>query len=106
LGIPQSGAIECAAAGVTRPVRGHTETGQFLVADKPHAMNGALIHDYLANFQLVSPIKFATNYYLHYPALTGVLYPPVFKNYQSTHPAHPDIEFDVPLLRGQISDKY
>jgi Dolichyl-phosphate-mannose-protein mannosyltransferase len=51
----------------------------FWWTDTPaHAMNGALIRDYLLNSQFTSPIKFATNYYLHYPALTIGLYPPVF----------------------------
>jgi 4-amino-4-deoxy-L-arabinose transferase-like glycosyltransferase len=51
----------------------------FWWTDTPaHAMNGALIHDYLVKFEFTSPLKFAADYYLHYPALTGILYPPLF----------------------------
>lgn len=51
----------------------------FWWTDAPaHAMNGALVHDYLINFKPVSPLDFAKDYYLHYPALTIGLYPPVF----------------------------
>ena len=41
-------------------------------------MNGALLHDYLKNPPYGSPLRFAFDYYLHYPALTISVYPPVF----------------------------
>jgi 4-amino-4-deoxy-L-arabinose transferase-like glycosyltransferase len=57
----------------------------FWWADGPtHAMNGALLHDYLAAFDFTSPLKFATDYYLHYPALTVTLYPPLFPIAEAT----------------------
>lgn len=49
----------------------------FWWTDAPgHALNGAVLHDYLINHTFNSPIRFATDYYFHYPALTLTLYPP------------------------------
>jgi hypothetical protein len=42
------------------------------------AMNGILIVDYLKSLSPLSPIRFAGEYYLHYPALNIALYPPLF----------------------------
>lgn len=51
----------------------------FWWTDAPsHAMNGALLHDYLWSSPHGSPLRFAYDYYLHYPALTISVYPPVF----------------------------
>lgn len=51
----------------------------FWWTDAPsHAMNGALLHDYLWSLPYASPLRFAYDYYLHYPALTISVYPPVF----------------------------
>ena len=51
---------------------------EFWWTDAPgHALNGALLHDYIATFDFNSAMKFATNYYLRYPALTITLYPPL-----------------------------
>src|SRR5262249_23093030 len=47
--------------------------------DSPaHALNGALIHDFVAAHAFTSPFQFAVNYYLRYPALTISFYPPLF----------------------------
>ena len=47
-----------------------------------HATNGALIHDYLqqglTEGQWVSPIKFAHDYLIHYPAISIGYHPPLF----------------------------
>lgn len=43
-----------------------------------HAMNGALIHDFIAAGAFARPYQFAVDYYLRYPALTISLYPPLF----------------------------
>jgi Dolichyl-phosphate-mannose-protein mannosyltransferase len=47
-----------------------------------HATNGALLYDYLHDYfqalKFTSPLRFATDYYLHYPALTISVYPPLF----------------------------
>jgi 4-amino-4-deoxy-L-arabinose transferase-like glycosyltransferase len=51
----------------------------FWWTDAPaHAMNGALLHDYLWTTPHSSPLRFAFHYYLHYPALTISVYPPLF----------------------------
>ena len=51
----------------------------FWWTDAPaHAMNGALLHDYLWTLPYSSPLRFAFDYYLHYPALTISVYPPLF----------------------------
>ncbi len=42
-----------------------------------HALNGALIHDWIAAGDWRHPMAFATQYYLHYPAITIALYPPL-----------------------------
>jgi hypothetical protein len=41
------------------------------------ALNGELIHDYIARGLGQSPMTFASNWFLHYPALTISLYPPI-----------------------------
>ena len=41
------------------------------------ALNGVLIHDYLFQGLGQSPMAFASNWFLHYPALTISLYPPI-----------------------------
>ena len=43
-----------------------------------HAMNGALIYDYLRTGLGTSPIKFAQSYLVHYPAISVGYHPPVF----------------------------
>ena len=42
------------------------------------ALNGELIRDYLRSGWGEDPITFASNWFLHYPALTISLYPPIF----------------------------
>lgn len=41
------------------------------------ALNGELIHDYIARGLGQSPMAFASTWFLHYPALTISLYPPL-----------------------------
>jgi 4-amino-4-deoxy-L-arabinose transferase-like glycosyltransferase len=48
-----------------------SDTGQ-------HALNGALLHDFLASGRLLHPMQFAVAYYLKYPAFNIALYPPLF----------------------------
>src|SRR4051794_38074443 len=42
------------------------------------ALNGELVRDYLALALGRNPLQFAYEWYLHYPALTISLYPPIF----------------------------
>jgi 4-amino-4-deoxy-L-arabinose transferase-like glycosyltransferase len=43
-----------------------------------HATNGALIHDYLHSGRTGSPMAFAQDYLVHYPAVSIGYHPPVF----------------------------
>ena len=42
------------------------------------ALNGELVRDYLASALGSNPLQFAADWYLHYPALSISLYPPIF----------------------------
>lgn len=59
-------------------------TGAFRAefADYPdeagHYVTGLLFHDYIAGFHYSSPIKFAENFYIHYPKVAIGHWPPVF----------------------------
>jgi hypothetical protein len=53
--------------------------GRFYWADAgSFALNGALVHDYVASGLHRPPMAFAREFFLHYPALSISLYPPVF----------------------------
>jgi hypothetical protein len=53
--------------------------GQHWFSDAPrHALNGAFLRDFLLNMPLRDPRDWAINYYLQYPALTILFYPPLF----------------------------
>lgn len=53
--------------------------GDFWWSDAPrHAMDGAFYRDLAANLPLSDPKQYAINYYLKYPALTILFYPPMF----------------------------
>ena len=43
-----------------------------------HAMDGMFYRDLIADGGYADPMNYALNYYLHYPAITPVLYPPFF----------------------------
>lgn len=48
-----------------------------------HALNGALILDYLSEWPLADPVKFASDYYLRYPAVTLGYNPPLFPAFEA-----------------------
>ena len=51
----------------------------FWWSDAPqHALNGALIHDWILSGRWGHPVSFADSYFLHYPAINIALYPPLF----------------------------
>lgn len=53
--------------------------GEFWWSDSPrHALNGVFIKDLLAAFPWRDPAGFAAQYYVQYPALTILFYPPLF----------------------------
>lgn len=53
--------------------------GEFWWSDAPrHALNGVFIRDLFAAFPWRDPAGFAAQYYVHYPALTILFYPPLF----------------------------
>jgi Dolichyl-phosphate-mannose-protein mannosyltransferase len=53
--------------------------GEFWWSDAPrHAMNGAFLRDMAAAFPWRDPAQYAIQYYMQYPALTILFYPPLF----------------------------
>lgn len=53
--------------------------GEFWWSDSPrHALNGVFIKDFIAAFPWRDPAGFAAQYYVQYPALTILFYPPLF----------------------------
>ena len=53
--------------------------GDFYWSDAPrHALNGAFVKDLIGAFPVSDPARFAESYYLQYPALTILFYPPLF----------------------------
>ncbi|MGN7614591.1 ArnT family glycosyltransferase, partial [Magnetococcales bacterium HHB-1] len=53
--------------------------GDFYWSDAPrHALNGIFLKDLIHDFPWQDPSTYAINYYLQYPALTILFYPPLF----------------------------
>jgi 4-amino-4-deoxy-L-arabinose transferase-like glycosyltransferase len=53
--------------------------GDFYWFEAPsHAMNGVFILDFFRSFPIKDPVGWAIDYYLQYPALTILFYPPLF----------------------------
>jgi len=53
--------------------------GDFWWFDAPsHAMNGVFIRDFVAAMPWRDPVGFAIDYYMRYPAVTILFYPPLF----------------------------
>ena len=53
--------------------------GDFAWSDAPrHALNGIFVHDLVAHLGEGDPRAYAVDYYLRYPALTILFYPPLF----------------------------
>lgn len=53
--------------------------GEFWWSDSPrHALNGVFLKDAVLAFPWRDPVGYATQYYLQYPALTILFYPPLF----------------------------
>lgn len=53
--------------------------GDFLLSESPrNALNGAFVLDLLREKPLLDPLGWAGDYYLRYPALTILFYPPLF----------------------------
>jgi Tfp pilus assembly protein PilX len=46
--------------------------------DAAHFMNGLLIRDYLTHAMGSDPMRFAEQYYLHYPKIAPLMWPPLF----------------------------
>jgi hypothetical protein len=64
----------CAALLLTAPTN-----GDFWWQDAPrHALNGAFVMDLLAARPIHDPVGWAIDYYVKYPALTVMFYPPLF----------------------------
>lgn len=70
-------AILLLAAGTLTATAPHA--GDFWWSDAPrHALNGIFLKDFLLDLPLENPRQYAIDYYLRYPALTILLYPPLF----------------------------
>jgi 4-amino-4-deoxy-L-arabinose transferase-like glycosyltransferase len=55
------------------------KSGNFWWSDAPrHALNGAFVKDFIAAAPWHDPRRWAIDYYLKYPALTILFYPPLF----------------------------
>ncbi len=46
--------------------------------ESAHFVTGLMIHDYVTSGARVSPLRFAENYYLHYPKVAFGIWPPLF----------------------------
>jgi 4-amino-4-deoxy-L-arabinose transferase-like glycosyltransferase len=58
--------------------------GDFWWSDAPrHALNGAFVKDFIAAAPWHDPKGWAINYYLQYPALTILFYPPLFYGFEA-----------------------
>jgi 4-amino-4-deoxy-L-arabinose transferase-like glycosyltransferase len=67
-------ACACAILLLTAPTN-----GDFWWFDAPsHAMNGVFIRDFVAAMPWRDPVGFAIDYYIRYPAVTILFYPPLF----------------------------
>jgi hypothetical protein len=55
----------------------HGEFGDY-PDEAAHYVTGLMFHDYLVSLHYLSPIKFAENYYIHYPKVAIGHWPPVF----------------------------
>lgn len=67
-------AIVVAALFATAPM-----DGSFWWSDAPrHALNGVFVRDLLRDLPLSDPVGYAQGYYVKYPALTILFYPPLF----------------------------
>jgi 4-amino-4-deoxy-L-arabinose transferase-like glycosyltransferase len=67
-------ACACAILLLTAPTN-----GDFWWFEAPsHAMNGVFIHDFVAAMPWRDPVGFAIDYYMRYPAVTILFYPPLF----------------------------
>src|SRR5690348_8129299 len=54
-------------------------SGDFAWSDAPrHALNGVFLRDFLIAMPWQDPKQYAMDYYLRYPALTILFYPPLF----------------------------
>jgi Dolichyl-phosphate-mannose-protein mannosyltransferase len=67
-------ACACAILLLTAPTN-----GDFWWFDAPgHAMDGVFVHDFVAAMPWRDPVGFAIDYYMRYPAVTILFYPPLF----------------------------
>jgi len=66
-----------------------------------HYVTGLMHHDYIAGLDLTSPLRFAENYYIHYPRICIGHWPPFFYAVQSVCSPLPTRHgMDSGILRG------
>ena len=79
--------------------------GDFVWSDAPrHALNGIFVHDFLAHLPMADPRGFAVRYYLQYPALTVLFYPPLFSGALAL--AYAVFGFSHPVAQGTVAVFY
>src|SRR5690242_10154064 len=72
-------AVLVLSAAVALLFLGAPRGGAFYWSDAPrHALNGVFVMDFLRAAPIHDPAGFAYRYYAQYPALTILLYPPLF----------------------------
>lgn len=74
-----AGAVVVFLAGAVLLWISAPHNGEFWWSDSPrHALNGVFLKDAVLAFPWRDPVGYATQYYLQYPALTILFYPPLF----------------------------
>ena len=70
--------------------------GNFWWSDAPrHALNGAFVLDFVQQWPVDDARRWAVDYYLKYPALTILFYPPLFYGVEAVVFAVPGVEVSV-----------
>lgn len=71
-------------AANVQDLRGAFHSGMGAHNDEPaHVVTGVMASEYLANHAFTHPLRFAEDYYLHYPKVVMGHYPPVFYGIQA-----------------------
>jgi 4-amino-4-deoxy-L-arabinose transferase-like glycosyltransferase len=110
-GAPPPGAAELAGvllaalAGAVLLFLSAPTAGDFWWSDAPrHGLNGVLLRDFMAALPWRDPAGWAMQYYVQYPALTILLYPPLF--YVVSAAAYAMSGFSHPVALGVVMAHY
>jgi hypothetical protein len=76
--------------------------GDFAWSDAPrHALNGVFLRDFLIAMPWQDPKQYAMDYYLRYPALTILFYPPLFSVFLAG--SYSIFGFSHPVAQGTVA---